>query len=160
MSFSMKQYWITQLASHINWGSRDGPPLVNDQMFNILRLVCTKLSLRIDVTWIDVKIQIFFLVEILKKCKPGGQWCWHFSSHNNPTWSHLQTIHRQMFTSSNTSSSNVRFLFQYFQLSFPINSESTELRSLLPEDRAENNIKAGFEDCQVKIISRLRATFT
>ena len=74
MSFSMKQYWITQLASHINWGSRDGPPLVNDQIFNILRLVRTKVCLRIDVTWIDVKIQIFFLVEILKRCKPGGQW--------------------------------------------------------------------------------------
>ena len=48
-----QKYWITQLASLISWVSRDGPP-VNHQIFNILRLVRTKLCLRIDVTWIDV----------------------------------------------------------------------------------------------------------
>ena len=98
ISFSKRNSGITWLASLTSCVSRDGSPLppVNDQIFNILRLFCTTLCLSIDVTWANV----FLLVEIANyanaSCKPGGQWGWHFSSHNTPVYSLLQIVHRHI----------------------------------------------------------------
>ena len=52
MSFSKRNSGITWLASLISLASSGGP--VNHQIFNIWRLVCTKLCLRIDVTCTNV----------------------------------------------------------------------------------------------------------
>ena len=130
ISFSKRNSGITWLASLTSCVSRDGSPLppVNDQIFNILRLFCTTLCLSIDVTWANV----FLLVEIANyanaSCKPGGQWGWHFSSHNTPVYSLLQIVHRHIIWLI-----YVGFVSQIAP--FPISTESTELRSLLPEDK-------------------------
>ena len=109
MSFSKRNSGITWLASLTSCVSRGGLA-VNHQIFNILRLVFTKLCLRIDVTWINKCYQMF----------------WFFSSGETVIMDHLKTWctvrfpflksqYSSLFTPYNTSSlSDIVLFFSNF----------------------------------------------